>query len=81
MFLVYFVNGIWNSKYKNLISIAIMGSFLVLCLFGSGWWQENELISAKISSAFVGMFGIGIMTMIVIFFESLLTMLCQQVIK
>ena len=73
--MVYFINGIWNSKYKVIMSLAMMSSYEFILIYGSGWWVINET-SSKITAVFVGIFGIAIMTTVCIMHESLLTELC-----
>jgi hypothetical protein len=81
MSMVYFINGIWNSKYKAIISMIMMSFFQLSVLVGSGWWSSMDNIMIKLSAVFVGIFGLGIMTVVCIMHESLLTELCMQVKK
>ena len=81
MSMVYFINGIWNSKYKAICSMLLMTFFEISVLSGSGWWDSNEDILLKISAVFIGIFGLGIMSVFCIMHESLLTELCMQIIQ
>ena len=78
---VYFINGIWNSKYKAIYSILLMTLFEIAVLSGSGWWNSDEHLLVKVSAVFIGIFGLGIMSVFCIMHESLLTELCMQIIK
>ena len=77
--MVYFINGIWNSKYKAICSVLLMTFFEISVLSGSGWWNSNENLQLKIGAVFVGIFGLGIMSVFCIMHESLLTELCMQI--